>query len=807
VIICAKCGHDNPQTLTFCERCDAFLEWNTAATTPATGAAPGRPEADRPAERPVEPPPGPAPVVAPEPAPLASSVPDRQLAPRPGSGARRGTAEPGPTAEGGSAEPGPTAQRGAAGSSPARSGSATAKVERDLALLLAKARERGRGDLVERLGRARRVLADRELCVVVAGEYKQGKSSLVNAIVKTGVCPVDDDIVTAVPTVVRYGERAEARIHVDDRPVPTVDVLDVDDGPSGATSTGPAPPPPAPEATIPDPPVLAASPAAARDRSGNGFGGRRAPGGAGGPSDPRGDDGAGGVFGVPIAFEDVGRYVRGELVPADATGQDGILRSVEVRLARQVLQAGLTFVDSPGVGGLESAEGSIVLGVLDQAEALLFVTDASQELTRAEISFLQAAVARCPRVVCVMTKTDLHADWRRMADLDRAHLARAGLDIDVVTVSSFLRMRAAEVNDAAMNAESGFPALFDHLRDRVVAQGRAGRLAQVADEIAFVAAALERGAVAESAVIARPEQAPQVMQHLAQATRASAALSSDRAAWQQVLTDGIQDLVANVDHELRNRLKSVVRSGEDIIARADPADSWSEFEAWLRRQVVTAAVETYRYLTEQAAELTERVGRQFDDDAGGPVALSISAPVAQLEQVRLGGEFGDRKGIRSALALSAARGSYGGMVMFGMAGTLIGYSVAAPVMVVLSLGLGRRALREERRRHHQQNQAQARAALQRYASEVGLLVDKECKDALRRTQRLLRDEFTARARSMHQSDREAHAAAERARRLPPTAQAERQAAASREIDVLGPLAGVAAAGGEQVGRRTSGGPT
>lgn len=751
MIICAKCGHDNPQTLTFCERCDAFLEWNTAATTPATDAPAHRPVADRPTERPAEPPPR-----------------------------------------------------------AARTGSATAKVERDLALLLAKARDRRRADLVERLGRARRVLADRELCVVVAGEYKQGKSSLVNAIVKTGVCPVDDDIVTAVPTVVRYGERAEARIHVDDRPVPTVDVLEVDDGAAGAASTGPAARQPVPEASIPDPPVLNAAPGEAPDMPGNGAGVRRGPAGRGGPTDRRGDDGtggAGGVFGVPIAFEDVGRYVRGELVPADATGQDGILRSVEVRLARQVLQAGLTFVDSPGVGGLESAEGSIVLGVLDQAEALLFVTDASQELTRAEISFLQAAVARCPRVVCVMTKTDLHADWRRMADLDRAHLARAGLDIDVVTVSSFLRMRAAEVNDPAMNAESGFPALFDHLRDRVVARGRAGRLARVADEIAFVAAALERGAVAESAVIARPEQAPQVMQHLAQATRASAALSGDRAAWQQVLTDGIQDLVANVDHELRNRLKAVVRSGEDIIARADPAGSWSEFEAWLRRQVVTAAVETYRYLTEQAAELTERVGRQFDDDAGGPVALSISAPVAQLEQVQLGGEFGDRKGIRSALALSAARGSYGGMVMFGMAGTLIGYSVAAPVMMVLSLGLGRRALREERRRHHQQNQAQARAALQRYASEVGLLVDKECKDALRRTQRLLRDEFTARARSMHQSDREAHAAAERARRLPPTAQAERQAAATREIDVLGPLAGVAAAAGEQAVRRTAGGPT
>ena len=106
-------------------------------------------------------------------------------------------------------------------------------------------------------------------------------------------------------------------------------------------------------------------------------------------------------------------------------------------------RTGLSFVDSPGVGGLESAEGSIVLGVLNLAEALIFVTDASQELTRAEITFLQTAQARCPKVVCVVTKTDLHAEWRRIVDLDRGHLADAGLDVPVVPVSSFLRMRAA----------------------------------------------------------------------------------------------------------------------------------------------------------------------------------------------------------------------------------------------------------------------------------------------------------------------------------------------------------------------------
>jgi hypothetical protein len=61
-------------------------------------------------------------------------------------------------------------------------------------------------------------------------------------------------------------------------------------------------------------------------------------------------------------------------MPDDAM-PGGRVRAVEVRLDRQMLRrTGLSFVDSPGVGGLESAEGSVVLGVLNLAEALIFVT-------------------------------------------------------------------------------------------------------------------------------------------------------------------------------------------------------------------------------------------------------------------------------------------------------------------------------------------------------------------------------------------------------------------------------------------------
>ena len=69
-----------------------------------------------------------------------------------------------------------------------------------------------RPDLVERLTISKRRLADPAFHVFVVGEFKQGKSSLVNALLNAPVCPVDDDIATAVPTSVRYGDEPQAAV-------------------------------------------------------------------------------------------------------------------------------------------------------------------------------------------------------------------------------------------------------------------------------------------------------------------------------------------------------------------------------------------------------------------------------------------------------------------------------------------------------------------------------------------------------------------------------------------------------------------
>ena len=80
-----------------------------------------------------------------------------------------------------------------------------------LILEVAKVLQRlGRGDLAQRASIAAARLKRPSTVVCVVGEFKQGKSTLINALLGQQVCPVDDDLATSAITLVRFGEQAGA---------------------------------------------------------------------------------------------------------------------------------------------------------------------------------------------------------------------------------------------------------------------------------------------------------------------------------------------------------------------------------------------------------------------------------------------------------------------------------------------------------------------------------------------------------------------------------------------------------------------
>jgi hypothetical protein len=411
---------------------------------------------------------------------------------------------------------------------------------------------------------------------------------------------------------------------------------------------------------------------------------------------------------------------------------------------------------------------------------MVFVTDASQELTGPEIEFLRAAVGRCANAVCVLTKTDLYPEWRRILEVDRGHLRDAGLDIAVVPVSSFLRMAAAD--DHEMLLESGFPALVDFLLGTVVPSGTTKSVETAEAEVEFIAAQLEDQMRAEQQVLDRPDEAEQVVERLDVAREKSKKLVAPNSTWQQMLSDGIQDLVANVEFDLQERLRAVLRDAETIIEEGDPRKTWLDIEVWLRRQVVEAAVANYDRMAELADELAANVSSAFDFAAGEITSASKITVTDGLAHIRMATAASlESPGGRVASMLMAGRtATLIPMVIVGALGHLLLPVIAAPIAVFLAGGIGQKVIKDERRRQVAYRQQQAKGAARKYVDEVAFMVSKDSRDALRATQRALRDDFQNRAAALQRSSEAAFLAAQKAMVMPAEQRDARSAQLARE---------------------------
>ncbi|HEX2356923.1 MAG TPA: dynamin family protein [Micromonosporaceae bacterium] len=545
----------------------------------------------------------------------------------------------------------------------------------------------GRTDLTARLSRSRAALADPAVHIVVAGEFKQGKSSLVNALVGASVCPVDDDVATAMPTFVRHGAEPGADLVFDGEP-------------------------------------------------------------------PRRQ---------PVPLDQVRRFVV-EGPPGAVPSAGERLARVDIRLPRKLLANGLVLIDTPGVGGLGSVHAAASLAAISLADAVLFVTDASQELTRSEVDFLRQARRLCTTVVCVLTKTDFYPAWRTIHQLNERHL-RGTIGAPLIAVSSPLRLRAVRANDAALNTESGFTELVRFVTDRV-AGGAAQRLAaDAAAEVSSVCEQLTGQFAAERAALADPQAAQRVVHELTAVRDRVEALKSAAARWNQTLNDGIADLTSDVDHDMRNRIRGVVQEADDAIELSDPADTWAEMESWLRARTSYELLANYGLLRQRAAELSDLVAEHFREASGDAFrGLAVYNPDAMLSRTAVEHKIELARMTAGKQAMVALKSAYGGALMFTMLGSLMGVALG-PIGVGIGLVMGHKGLRDEKKRQVVKRRTQAKNAMRRYCDEVSFVMGKDSRDTLRRVQRQLRDHYSALAEELNRSNSEAlTAAAEAAKR-------------------------------------------
>lgn len=428
---------------------------------------------------------------------------------------------------------------------------------------------------------------------------------------------------------------------------------------------------------------------------------------------------------LPVAIDSV----HDEVDRAVSNGKP-VLRT-EIGLPRAILQNGLVIMDTPGVGSVSSSLNATTQTVVAEADALLMVSDATQELTTNELNFLRKVTALCPNVALVQPKTDVALNWRRIVEVNAKHLSNAGIAAKIFPVSSKLRALAMRDQNATFNAESGFPPLLEYLRKEI-----ANTHDQLTRRLVShnVADALDQlmGSLREELTNQSPRTATETLLELETAQQRAEDLKRVTGRWQKTLNDGIQELYSDIEHDFRERSWEILHQANETLDEADPSRQWHDFEKWLAAELSDAIDETFGWLDRRKEHLTERVVDEL-------LRENVHA-LPNLERVRTPDPLSQIPGPkeprgsdypRKDQILTGLRGSYGGVLMFGLITKMAGLPLMNVVSISAGLLLGSKSLSEEKDARLKRRQAEARAAAQRHVEHVVFQVNKEIRDTIR----------------------------------------------------------------------------
>ncbi|MFC6011330.1 dynamin family protein [Nocardia lasii] len=455
---------------------------------------------------------------------------------------------------------------------------------------------------------------------------------------------------------------------------------------------------------------------------------------------------------------------------------------IDLHVPNDLLADGIVIVDTPGIGARATAGARAILEMLPTADAVVMVTDASTELTAPELDFLRQLTEYGTPTAVLLSKTDLYPHWRQVFDADRDHLRAAHLDLPLLPVSALLRAHALRLQDPQLGAESGYGEVYQFLRE-VVARGIAAARESVSREIASATEHLTLALGSELKALRDPRHAAATIAELESAKSAAQQLHRRTAAWQQTLADGITDLAGDVDHDLRERLRSISRTGEEWIDDHDPGRHWQAIAEWLTGTVDTALGDNFLWAHTGAEALAERVAEHFRELG------ATDLPDLTLESVEYAGTLAELEPDISAISkvLVGMRGSYGGVLMVGLATTFAGLAMLNPLSIGAGILVGGKAYRDDKQARLTRRRGEAKAAVRRFLDDIAFQAGKDAKDRMHHIHRALRDHYAGVAERALRSIDESLTAAQHAASTHAAHRDQRSAVVEHQLSTLAAL--------------------
>jgi hypothetical protein len=215
------------------------------------------------------------------------------------------------------------------------------------------------------------------------------------------------------------------------------------------------------------------------------------------------------------------------------------------------------------------------------------------------------------------------------------------------------------------------------------------------------------------------------LSRLHEAQRAVEDLRRCATKWQNTLNDEMADLISDIEYDLRDRTRLILRQVDEAFDTADPLTGWDTFQDWM--------VQRLDWITHQVANNFARYGADVLPGWSVRVPEDLANRVSIIEKPNVEPFTPTQK------VFTALRGSYGGMLMFGMATTLAGLPLINPVSLGAGALFGGKSMRDESKSLLKRRQT----AAQRHVDDFFLRLSKDSRDTARQVHRMLRDHFAA----------------------------------------------------------------
>ena len=436
---------------------------------------------------------------------------------------------------------------------------------------------------------------------------------------------------------------------------------------------------------------------------------------------------------------------------------------------------------------MNAAHAAATLAFLPSADALVFVTDASTELSAPELAFLASAMRAGPPILIAVTKVDIYPEWRRIVAIDEGRLTAHGPRRPAVPAQLRPARHGLATGDDELEAESGYPRFATALAEDVVGRARRPRRAPPSRRCLPVLDQLRESPAAEAAVLDDPAAAARLTTDLREVRGRLATLAAADASWSVRLEDEFAALRTRTGFAFQARMRALQRELQEEIERIDPARDWPEVSQRIQADTAAAVRAAFLEATDGAAAIQGTIAGLLADETPGleGVGAPVSFDVATLWQGGPTFEGRTRSGLAASLGLFG--GASVGVEMLGMLGTLLGAAVVGPAALGVAAVFGGKEVLSERRRQLADRRQQARAFLGTFLEEVRFEADGRLASLLDDVQRQMRARFADRIHELRRTFAETAEALERA-----AAQATRRdapggpalAAELAEIDAL-----------------------